>query len=165
VTLRHASAVHLQASSGARLLLLLTVGGHTWQRLLLLHGRWSYLRNKEGRVLYSFYKNWAYVLVYLSTCSLLLVSVQSARADHLPADSCALQDVTGPCGSCYKASDQQAVVDADACMHSCLLLVQHGTLMHYAGGDCSHGIWLVLMLCTHCPVCIQASQLCRSSPP
>eukprot|EP00775_Hariotina_reticulata_P007204 gene7204-7418_t len=34
------------------------------QRLLLLHGRWSYLRNKEV-VLYSFYKNWAYVLVYV----------------------------------------------------------------------------------------------------
>jgi hypothetical protein len=33
-------------------------------RLLLLHGRWSYMRNKEV-VLYSFYKNWAYVLVYV----------------------------------------------------------------------------------------------------
>ncbi|KAF8063036.1 ATP8B4 [Scenedesmus sp. PABB004] len=33
-------------------------------RLLLLHGRWSYLRNREV-VLYSFYKNWAYVLVYV----------------------------------------------------------------------------------------------------
>lgn len=33
-------------------------------RLLLLHGRWSYLRNLEV-VLYSFYKNWAYVLVYV----------------------------------------------------------------------------------------------------
>jgi hypothetical protein len=33
-------------------------------RLLLLHGRWSYLRNEEV-VLYSFYKNWAYVLVYV----------------------------------------------------------------------------------------------------
>jgi magnesium-transporting ATPase (P-type) len=33
-------------------------------RLLLLHGRWNYMRNKEV-VLYSFYKNWAYVLVYV----------------------------------------------------------------------------------------------------
>jgi len=33
-------------------------------RLLILHGRWSYLRNQEV-VLYSFYKNWAYVLVYV----------------------------------------------------------------------------------------------------
>jgi phospholipid-translocating ATPase/phospholipid-transporting ATPase len=33
-------------------------------RLLLLHGRWSFLRNREV-VLYSFYKNWAYVMVYV----------------------------------------------------------------------------------------------------
>jgi Phospholipid-translocating P-type ATPase C-terminal len=33
-------------------------------RLLLLHGRWAYLRNREV-VLYSFYKNWAYVVVYI----------------------------------------------------------------------------------------------------
>ena len=33
-------------------------------RLLLLHGRWCYLRNEEV-VLYSFYKNWAYTLVFL----------------------------------------------------------------------------------------------------
>lgn len=33
-------------------------------RLLLLHGRWSYLRNQEV-VLYSFYKNWTYTLVFV----------------------------------------------------------------------------------------------------
>jgi hypothetical protein len=33
-------------------------------RLLLLHGRWCYLRNREV-VLYSFYKNWAYTLVFV----------------------------------------------------------------------------------------------------
>jgi hypothetical protein len=33
-------------------------------RLLLLHGRWSYMRNEEV-VLYSFYKNWTYTLVFL----------------------------------------------------------------------------------------------------
>lgn len=50
------------------------------QRLLLLHGRWSYLRNKEV-VLYSFYKNWAYVLVYVylqfvaGGCNLIALSI------------------------------------------------------------------------------------------
>lgn len=33
-------------------------------RLLLLHGRWSYLRNQEV-VLYSFYKNWTYTLAFV----------------------------------------------------------------------------------------------------
>ncbi|KAI8470537.1 MAG: ATPase, phospholipid transporter [Monoraphidium minutum] len=33
-------------------------------RLLLLHGRWCYLRNQEV-VLYSFYKNWTYTMVFV----------------------------------------------------------------------------------------------------
>lgn len=33
-------------------------------RLLLVHGRWTFLRNREI-VCYSFYKNWAYVLTYV----------------------------------------------------------------------------------------------------
>lgn len=49
-----------QATSNTRLL----CGCRYLSRLLLLHGRWSFLRNREV-VLYSFYKNWAYVMVYV----------------------------------------------------------------------------------------------------
>ena len=63
-------------------------------RLLLVHGRWSYLRNSEV-VAYAFYKNFAYCLP-----NILFAAVSGETAPCRTGPSCALQ-MPGP--SCLPA--------------------------------------------------------------